>query len=507
MAKATSKKGSLFIQPDGPNTDMFYLGCHTMGDLVDSAGGAVTPFYCWDASGNGWELAGELESPPDKISFTIDTRVDAAGKLDWTERVSCPFSVYVLLRDCGRRDHFANNVRAWVMPEVTKLSTTYSNLVTMAEDTEMLMSTTFEAAPQLIKPVEVAVVQQRADITGAAAQAGGVRDLYDVCFNNDERCESDCGETIVPCEQGWVVGEAGPALGVPTAELQWTADAGTTWTDLAAAPFAALLHIFAVTRFYVGRSTVRVLVCEDASVAGQGTMSYSDDNGVTWTAATIGGAATNDGSTSGGTLLALDEKHIYCAGNNGYIWISRDAGLTWEATEEGIISATAYVGLSFAPDGLHGFAVGTGADITAITDDGGLSWAPGTTAPSGGAGLLCCAHLDANKIWVGSDAGNIYWSDDGSATWTIRTGWVGVGVGDVEDIQFVNDHVGWMTVDTAAPVGWAFRTIDGGLTWDRLVTPANLGINQLHACDENHAFFVGNTTAGAISFIAYAQPA
>jgi len=91
MAKATSKKGSLFIQPEGPNTEMFYLGCHTMGDLTDSTGGAVTPFYCWDPSGDGWELAGELTSPPDKISFTIDTRVDADGRLDWTE--NCEVSV------------------------------------------------------------------------------------------------------------------------------------------------------------------------------------------------------------------------------------------------------------------------------------------------------------------------------------------------------------------------------------------------------------------------------
>ena len=505
MAKATSKKGSLFIQPDGPNTEMYYLGCHTMGDLTDSAGGAVTPFYCWDPSGNGWIEQGELTSPPDKISFTIDTRVDAGGSLDWTEIVSCPFSVYVLLRDCGRRDHFANNVRAWIMPEVRKLTTTYSGLVTMEEDVEATMSTTFEAAPQLIKPVEVAVVQQLPDATGAAAQAGGVRDLYDVCFNNDQRCENDCGETLALCEQGWVVGEAGAA--VETAELQWTADAGTTWTDLAAAPFAAALDIFAVTRFYVGRSTVRVLVCENAAGAGQGTMSYSDDNGVTWTAATIGGAATNDGSTSGGTLLALDERHIYCAGNNGYIWISRDAGLTWEATEEGIVTATAYVGLSFDPSGTFGFAVATGADITAITDDGGLSWTAGSTAPSGGDDLLCCARLDRNKIWVGTDEGNLWWTDDGSVTWTQRTGWVGSGVGDIEDIQFVNDNVGWMTVDTAGPYGWLFRTIDGGFTWDRLVTPVNLGINQLWACDENHAFAVGMTTTAGNSFIAYAQPA
>ena len=122
---------------------------------------------------------------------------------------------------------------------------------------------------------------------------------------------------------------------------------------------------------------------------------------------------------------------------------------------------------------------------------------------------MSCARLDRNRIWVGDNGSDLWWSDDGSASWTNRLGWVGAGAGaGIRDIQFINDHVAWMTVDAAGPRGWAFRTIDGGLTWDRLVTPVNLGINQLWACDENHAFFVGNTTAAPVmSFVAYAQPA
>ena len=161
---------------------------------------------------------------------------------------------------------------------------------------------------------------------------------------------------------------------------------------------------------------------------------------------------------------------------------------------------------------MFGFAVAIGAptvDITAISDDGGKSWTAGTTAPTGGvdAGLLCCARLDRNRIWVGTDGGGIWWSDDGSAVWTERTGWVGSGVGDIEDISFVNDHVAWMTRNDAAELATVYRTIDGGLTWDALTTPVNLGINQLWACDENHCFVVGEPTAAAVSFIAYAQPA
>ena len=502
MAKATSKKGSLFIQPDGPNTEMFYLGCHTLGDLTDSKGGALTPFYCWKADGTGWDTVGETESPPDKVSFTIDTRVDADGALDWTEEVSCPFSVYALLRDCGRRDHFANNVRAWIIPDVQKLTTTYSGLVTMAEDVEQTMSTTFEASPNLIKVVEVALSQQ---LPNQPANYG-IRAFNDVCFNNDDRCEADCGEAYDSCERGFAVGDGAGGF---FAENQQTTTTGTTWTVAAGNPFLVNEGIMGVTRFYTGRTTLRVLVGKDAAAAAgaQGEMSYSDDNGATWTTANIGGAAAGDGCSSGGTLFSFDEHHIWVAGDNGYIWISTDAGLTYEATEEGIITANPYVDIDFV-DELHGVAVaGTGNTLIATTDDGGLSWAAPTGTGLPAAILLCCERLDVNRIWIGSDAGNIYWSDDGGTTFTIRTGWVGVGVGDVEDLAFVNDHVGWMTRNDAAELATVYRTIDGGLTWDALTTPVNLGINQIWACDVNHAFCVGEPTASADSFIAYAQPA
>ena len=508
MAKATSKKGSLFIQPEGPNTELYYLGCHTMGDLVDSTGGALTPFYCWDASGNGWELAGELESPPDKISFTIDTRIDAGGSLDWTEILSCPFSVYVALRDCGRRDNFANNVRAWIMPEAKKLATTYSNLVTMEEDAEMGMSTTFEAASQLIKPVEVAVSQQ---IPPKTIAPDGTLALNDVSFNNVARCEGECGDARAICTQGQVVGDS--AATPNKAEQFHTVDAGTTWvpTVLAQRKFAVDIDIYACAQYYVGRTTLRYLVISEPTATPA---SYSDDGGVTWATAyainPLGGAA--DGATSGGTLVAYDEHHIWLAGAVGYIWFSKDAGLTWEAMEEGIVTAQNYSCLSFDPTGMFGFAVALGAptnDLTAMTSDGGLSWTAGTTVPTAASGaLMSCARLDRNRIWVGDNGGDLWWSDDGSTSWTNRLGWLGAGAGaGITDIQFVNDHVAWMTVNAGGPIGWVFRTINGGLTWDRLVTPTNQGINQLWACDENHAFFVGEATAAANSFIAYAQPA
>ncbi len=61
----------------------------------------------------------------------------------------------------------------------------------------------------------------------------------------------------------------------------------------------------------------------------------------------------------------------------------------------------------------------------------------------------------------------------------------------------VNEHVGWMVKDTAGPVGSFHRTVDGGYTWQMLTNPAvNIGLNSLHAIDENNAWAVGNLVGG-----------
>ena len=35
----TSRMGALWVQPDGPNTEPKFLGCHELGDLSEAEGG------------------------------------------------------------------------------------------------------------------------------------------------------------------------------------------------------------------------------------------------------------------------------------------------------------------------------------------------------------------------------------------------------------------------------------------------------------------------------------
>ncbi len=42
-----SGEGAIWVQPDGPNTETFYLGCHVLGD-IDEPRGDLSLKYCPD---------------------------------------------------------------------------------------------------------------------------------------------------------------------------------------------------------------------------------------------------------------------------------------------------------------------------------------------------------------------------------------------------------------------------------------------------------------------------
>jgi len=111
--------------------------------------------------------------------------------------------------------------------------------------------------------------------------------------------------------------------------------------------------------------------------------------------------------------------------------------------------------------------------------------------------------LDRNRMWVGYATGNMYYTRDGGETWTIRS-FLGSGTGAVKAIKFVDDYVGYVVHNTAAPVGYVLFTFDGGYTWERLTSPTNSGYNAIFASDE-WKFFLAGEANGASGFVAVGE--
>jgi len=486
MANAlTSKGGRVWIQPGGPGNPVYPLSCKDTGDLTESFGG-IELLRCFNAAGDGWDVVGQTESPPDPISFSLESLL--FEDREWLEKITCPFSLYVLNRDCGRADVFTNYVRGEILANCHLAQRTYSNLVMREEDTPLTLGVDIEAWPPLIDVSPLTVDR----MTTALAQAWN-----DIAGNSDLRCDATCDSPIEKGEELVVASDS--AAGPATADVPYSNNFAVTWAAAAADPFGAGLHAMAAVRFPIGVGTTRWLVGrQGAGGAVQGLTAYSDDAGATWTTANIGGAGVGHGPTYGGGIWQGGEQFILCASNLGYIYKSIDGGGSWVAKEAGTLTAGSYAQVKATSDNVYCIA-GAAADVISLSDDGGESWYA-AAATGGGGDILTCWRFSKNKMMVGTDDATLWSSDDGGTTWTQITGWTGSGVGDVRDLWFVNDHVGFMAYNTAAPIGYILRTINGGTSWEVLNYVTNAGLNKVWAPTGSLAYAVGEPQ-GALSVI------
>lgn len=473
-----SRDGALWIQPDGPNGEVYFLGCHDLADLTEPEGD-IELIRCFDPKGSGWVVKGETRAVPDNVSASVEGLLFKTR--DWLEKVSCPFGLYALMRGGGRSDLFQNYERGFVLTNVRRTQKAYANLVAREEENASTLTADLEAY-ELIQIEELEVVRLTTSENAAA---------NDIIANDDERClgeesEIELGDTFeIATDDGTYMA---------TADVLRSTDGGDNIAATATDPFAAGNDIMSVTKFYISKDTIRILVAMDAPAGAQGMVAYSDDNGATWTTVNVGGAAAGHGAVYGGGLFSLDSEHIWLAGAGGYIYFSSDGGETWTAQEAGVIHAGNYNYVHFYDENF-GIAVGA-SDVVAVTSDGGETWTAGT-ATGGGNNLLCCAALSKNRVWVGDDAGDLYYSYDFLATAPAQRGaWEGSGTGEIRDFWWVDEYIGFMAHNNASPVGTILRTINGGRHWDVLTTPTNQGLNAIYAVSENLAYAVGETQGG-----------
>jgi len=479
----TTNNGAIWVQPDGPNTQVYYLGCHGLDEIAESMG-AIELLRCFESDGSGWFVSGQTVAPPDPVTVSLNTRLRSTRS--WLQKLECSFSLYALQRDCGRADEFNNYVRGDIVKAARVVTKTKGPIAAVEEDAPSDLTVDVEAWPPVIEVPQLVIDRLTADtlaVTGA----------YTAIPNPDLRCYGDCGDKLARGERVLMVGEsgAGPLLG----EIEFSSDSGATFTDTASDPFAAGVGVKGGTYFPMGRDGYRWLIFQEVAAGAQGNIAYCDDLlGTTWTTVAIGGAAAGEGGVWGQAVFSLHGRFIFLAGANGSIWKSTDYGLTWTQVEAGTIHAGDYNCIHFA-DEYYGVAGGA-ADVIAVTTDGGITWSAATATGDGG-DIMCCWQHDKNRIWVGTDDGQIYFSRDGGTTWTERTGWEGAGVGQVNGMSWYDDHYGFIVSDTAAPVGTVLRTINGGYDWEPITTPANSGLTHIAAVAPDLAYGTGLANGGS----------
>ena len=472
--------GTLFVQLDGPNSPVHYLGCHELGDIEEPLGD-LNLLWCKDASApNKFKVVGSYEGEPGAISSSVTTEVLKTA--DWLEGLRCPATLFANMNECGRMDVFENWTRSFILEAVRVTSKRLSKLVVRkpSENDESTQGFDIQAVA-LHRLVEVNINRQtvREDFA-----------LNDVVFCNDPRCQDDCGVALDYCQSGYAVGDMQPASALDQADVLVTANGGEdAWPGTLTDPFAAGMDIASTVCVEIGGGVTRTIVARGTTDAGPMDIAYSDDGGVTWTLVAVG-ATNTQYATMGGTLFALDMYHIWVVTTGCYIYFSDDGGVTWTAQHSGTLETENLNHIDFADEN-HGVAVGVKNTIL-YTDDGGATWELITgPATQNDNPILCVDVRDQYCWWMGYGTdGDLYYTEDG-ATFLQRDYPEAATHVNLRDITFYNDLVAFMVSDTAAAGGHVYRSINGGASWKQLTTPTNAGLNAAWACNVNLAYFVG----------------
>ncbi len=160
---------------------------------------------------------------------------------------------------------------------------------------------------------------------------------------------------------------------------------------------------------------------------------------------------------------------VYCGTSRGNFYVSRDAGLTWDALKPGPAFPGYYVTSLVADPAVRGrlwasLAGELGGGLVVRSDDRGATWTSllkaERTVPSR---ALAIAPGEPRLLAAGGDDG-VRLSADGGRTWT-RTGEGVSGLWQVESLAFDPAD---RRVLYAGTWRQAFRTRDGGASWSRI---------------------------------------
>jgi hypothetical protein len=476
----TNAEGNFFVQDEAAE-EFAWLTCTGVGD-IDVPKGDLTKITEQDPLQSGrFKIAGTVRGAPGAGTYTLTKPL--AKVYNYLVERNCAFQGRINWVCRGSRQDPTNYELAVLMLGSEATGSRIIAPVAQEQGAEARVNTemnvSFDALTFLyqLRMAQVAVTN--------------TEDALAMSFLTSQ-CEDRCGPGFGMCEYG-IIGMN--TAGAYATEVKITRNAGVTFAATAADPFlyggavGAALTLLTITG-------PQLIVFRGSTVVGYpAEVSVSDDHGATWTDYLIGGVNGDFINAA-----ALNGANIFAVGTGGQIFKSTDSGVTWTTVEDG--AGGALNSIAFADENV-GYAVGAG-NVFLTTDDGGATWAVGT-GPAVGEDLLAVAVNSKGHVFVGSNAGAMYVSEDVGVTWETR---VDLGSGSIDWIAFDadNHYVGAMIWNTAAPVGYLYRSENNGAAWRRVSgMPVNSGLHTGHICDVNHIYVAG-AAHGGTTFIAKALP-
>jgi hypothetical protein len=239
-------------------------------------------------------------------------------------------------------------------------------------------------------------------------------------------------------------------------QLTYTVDGGVTYTNLAIANSAVSEAPIAID--YMGEYLI--ILSPTGTGATQAAHYYSLINSLTGVPAAFTKVSTGHVvSFQARDLTVLAKDLAFACADAGYIYKFTSA--LNPVTVSDAANATTSNLTRIHANGDTVVSVGA-AGVVVKSPNRGNTWAactPITATPA----LTAVFVQGPLFYWVGTATGRLYWTIDGGNSWTefvFDTN----GVGTVNDVQFVNSHVGYFA-HTSGGATRIFWTIDGGQSW------------------------------------------
>jgi len=321
-------------------------------------------------------------------------------------------------------------------------------------------------------------------VGGELASSQIVQEVVDVAICDSRQC-GECGISSNGCEKIFAVTmSAGGSPGLP-AEVLYSSDGGNSFGETNVSTLAANEDPSAL----ICSGIYLVVVSDESNSIHYAPIADILLGTETWTEVTTGFVASKVPNAA----FSQGSAFNWFVADGGYIYFSDDITSGVDVQSAGAQSVQNLNDISGA-DEFNLVAVGD-SNVVLFTNDGGQTWAS-VTGPAVGVNLTAVA-VKSDLVWiVGAANGNLYYTEDGGANWTAKA-FRGSGSGQVEDIKFSTNAVGYMSHTTAGGVGRILRTIDGGFSWyvvpeaAGLSIPDNDRINALAACSEDQNLVFG----------------
>ncbi|MCB0720939.1 MAG: T9SS type A sorting domain-containing protein [Ignavibacteriae bacterium] len=209
---------------------------------------------------------------------------------------------------------------------------------------------------------------------------------------------------------------------------------------------------------------------------------YSTNGGQSWQTSVF--PAVDDAISS---ISMVNSMTGYVGSSDGTVFKTTNGGVSWEATtsQPSTIRGT-YIGETFFADANTGYVF---SDINSKTTNGGVNWS--TYAPGVSLEYINGAHfINGNTGWTVGDNGEVYKTTNGGATVTQQDPQM---PDDIDEIFMLNANTGWIVGDN----GVVRKTTNGGNNWDTADVPFDASLNRVHFIDQFNGIVIAGYGGGA----------